>query len=99
MNEFEISCIVKTDRFNSHEHITHIWNIKNGWHLTVDDAINCINSKKDIFYILNHSKTKKMYIWVVSEIWKKPYIRAYEDWLWNNSLLSLPVCNNSCKVL
>lgn len=99
MNEYEVNCINKPDRFSSYEHITYIWNNLNNWRLTLQEAINLIDIWNDKFYVLTPDKSKKVYIWVVREIWKNPYLRTYADWYWNDNLLSLPECWLNCKIL
>lgn len=99
MQEYEITCINKPDRSSSHEHITHIGNIAGNWRLTREDAIRRIDSKESAFYTVDRSTGKKVYIGVVREAGRSPYLRTYADGKWNDNLLALAECGSNCKII
>jgi len=99
MQEYEVTCINKPDRSSSHEHITHIGNIAGNWRLTREDAIRRIDSKESAFYTVDRSTGKKVYIGVVREAGRTPYLRTYADGKWNDNLLALAECGVSCKII
>lgn len=93
MSDHRITCINKKDRFNSHEHITHIGNPSEGWKITRDNAIQRIENKSNTFFVLDSRNNTRAYVGVVREFGKLPYLRTYADGLWADNLLSLPECN------
>ncbi|MFA6231867.1 MAG: DUF3892 domain-containing protein [Rhodanobacter sp.] len=99
MHEYEVTCINKPDRSSSHEHITHIGNIAGNWRLTREDAIRRIDSKESAFYTVDRSTGKKVYIGVVREAGRSPYLRTYADGKWNDNLLALAECGANCKII
>ena len=98
MNEFQVTCITKPDRFSPHEHITHIGNNQGGWCLTRESAIQRIEAKTEAFYTVDGTTGKKAYVGVVREQGKAPYLRTYADGKWNDNLLAQPDCTN-CKLI
>lgn len=98
MNEFEVNCVTKPDRFSSHEHVTHVGNTVQGWCLTREAAIQRIEGKTEAFYTLDRRTGKKAYIGVVRENGKRPYLRTYADGQWNDNLLAQAECQN-CKLI
>lgn len=99
MQEYEVTCINKPDRSSSHEHITHIGNIAGNWRLTREDAIRRIDTKESAFYTVDRSTGKKVYIGVVREAGRSPYLRTYADGKWNDNLLALDECGANCKII
>jgi Protein of unknown function (DUF3892) len=99
MNEFEVTCIRKPNRFSTHEHITHIGNQQQNWMLTRESAIERIESQKEAFYTVDASTGSRVYISVVREAGKVPFLRTHADGKWNNNLLALPECSASCPVV
>jgi hypothetical protein len=99
MQEYEVTCINKPDRSSSHEHITHIGNVAGNWRLTREDAIRRIDSKESAFYTVDRSTGKKVYIGVVREAGRSPYLRTYADGKWNDNLLALAECGANCKII
>ena len=99
MQEYEVTCINKPNRSSSHEHITHIGNIAGNWRLTREDAIRRIDSKESAFYTVDRSTGKKVYIGVVREAGRSPYLRTYADNKWNDNLLALAECGSNCKII
>src|ERR1700733_6573173 len=88
INQYQVTCIVKPDRFSSHEHITQIGNNQAGWCLTRESAVARIEGKTDAFYTIDQNTGKKAYIGVVREPGKNPYLRTYADGKWNDNLLA-----------
>lgn len=98
MREFEATCITKPDRESRHEHITHIGNNANKWRLTREAVIQRIDSKLEAYYTVDGTTGKKVYIGVVREAGKAPYLRSHADGKWNDNLLALPECSAATEV-
>lgn len=98
MKEYQVTCITKPDRNSQHEHITHVGNTDQKWCLTREDTIKRIDSKLEAFFTVDKATGKKIYIGVVRESGKSPYLRTYADAKWNDNLLAQPECV-SCAVL
>jgi len=101
MDEFQVTCINKRDRLSAHEHITHIGNITSveRWRLTREEAIRRIDAKQEAFYTIDRSTRAKVYIGVVREAGKNPFLRTYADGKWNDNLLALAECDGTCKLI
>lgn len=97
--EFEVTCVNKPDRFSTHEHITHIGNWTNQWRLTREEAIKRIDSGTEAFYTVDANTGKRAYVGVVRDPGKYPYLRTHADGKWNDNLLALVECSNTCKVI
>jgi hypothetical protein len=98
MQEFEVTCINKPDRASRHEHITHIGNIAERWRIMRESAIQRIDQKLASFYTKDKSN-RKVYIAVVREASKAPYLRTHADGQWNDNLLALPECGSTCALI
>jgi hypothetical protein len=99
MSEFLTTCITKPNRESRHEHITHIGNITDQWMLTREEVIRRIDAKTEAFYTLDRTTNRKMYIGVVREAGKNPFLRTHADGKWNDNLLALTECNGTCKLV
>jgi hypothetical protein len=103
MKEYQITCINKPDRMSSHEHITHIGNITNApadrWRMTREEAIRRIDSKEEAFYTVDKTTGNRMYIGVVREAGKVPFLRTHADGKWNDNLLAQAECDGTCKLV
>ena len=99
MPEFKVTCINKPNRFSPHEHITHIGNLENLWRMTREAAIQRIDSNQEQFYTVDRNSGRKMYIGVVREANKAPYLRTHADGKWNDNLLAQDDCTNDCKLI
>lgn len=101
MPEYVVTCINKPDRMSRHEHITHIGNITGSqpWRMTRENAIIHIDAKTAAFYTVDSSTGRKMYIGVVRESGKHPYLRTHADGKWNDNLLSLSECDSRCTLI
>ncbi len=93
MAEYQITCITKRDRMNSHEHITHVGN--SSWTpktRTREEIIELINGG-DKFYVLDSYTGNRAYVYVVTPgNGRSQYIQTYADGVWKDNLLSLPEC-------
>jgi hypothetical protein len=94
-----VNCIRKPDRFSRHEHITHIGNNNENWLLSRDAAIAQIDADPMGFYTIDVTTSKRMYIGVVREAGKHPYLRTHADGKWNDNLLAQPECGGNCKLI
>ena len=99
MPEFQVTCITKPDRMCRHEHITHIGNLANHWRMTRKEAIRRIDAKLEDFYTVERTTGRKMYIGVVRETGKHPYLRTHADGKWNDNLLALDECDGTCNLI
>ena len=99
MSEFEVNCITKPNRESRHEHITHIGNTNTGWQLTREEAIRRIESKQESYYTIDRQTARRVYVGVVREAGKHPYLRTHADGKWNDNLLAQRECNATCKLV
>lgn len=89
----EVLCVRKSDRFNSHERITHIGgrNSDGGrWQVTQEDAINGIETEKWHFYVSQGGRTVNVIV-SVSRYGHK-YLKTTADGEQPDNLLSLQEC-------
>jgi len=100
MNEYLVTCVNKRDRMSSHEHITHIGNIASNppWRMVREKAISQIDAKTAAFYTVDRVSGKRMYIGVVRDAGKAPYLRTHADGKWNDNLLAQPECTSNCQL-
>ena len=99
MEEYQVTCINKPHHQSSHEHITHIGNIAGAWRLTREEAIRRIDAKTAAFYTVDATTGKRVYVGVVREAGRQPYLRTYADGKWKDNLLALGECGSNCKVI
>jgi hypothetical protein len=99
MKEFEVNCINKPNRESTHEHITHIGNNVANWRLTRESAIRRIDDKTEAFFTVDPQTRKRVYIGVVREPGKNPYLRTHADGKWNNNLLAQAECGSNCNIV
>lgn len=99
MAEFEVNCITKPNRESRHEHITHIGNSNTGWQLTREAAISRIESKQESYYTVDKQTNSKVYVGVVREAGRAPFLRTHADGKWNDNLLAQRECGASCKLV
>jgi uncharacterized protein DUF3892 len=99
MAEYEVNCITKPHRESRHEHITHIGNTSAGWQLTREAAIARIESNQESFYTVDRPTGRKVYIAVVHEAGRQPFLRSHADGKWNDNLLAQRECDGTCKLV
>lgn len=99
MDEYQITCINKPNRNSRNEHITHIGNSAGNWKLTREDAIHRIDTKQAAFYTVDPATNKRVYVGVVREQGKAPFLRTHADGKWTDNLLALAECGANCKVV
>jgi len=88
---FEISCIVKANRYSPNEEIQEVGGIHRGerWRITQQAAINGIESRKWAFYVLQGGKKVNV---IVAERFGDKYLKTENDGYGQNNLLSLNTC-------
>jgi hypothetical protein len=99
MSEYQVTCITKPNRESRHEHITHIGNIEQGWKLTRETAISRIEANQEAYYTVDNQTGKRVYIGVVRQAGKSPYLQTHADGKWNDNLLAQRECGASCKLV
>ena len=99
MNEFEVNCITKPHPENRHEHITQIGNTVNGWQISREIAIQRIEAKTEAYYTIDRTTARRVYVGVVREAGKLPYLRTHADGKWNDNLLAQRQCDSGCKLV
>ena len=99
MSEFEVNCINKPNRESRHEHITHIGNTNGGWRMSREVAIRRIDGGQESYYTTDRQTGRKVFIEVVREAGKLPFLRTRADGKWNDNLLAQPECGANCKVV
>lgn len=98
--EFHVNCIRKPgDGLSAHEHITHIGNVDQQWLLTRESAINRIDGGQGAFYTIDVVSGRKMYIAIVREAGKSPYLRTHADGRYNDNLLAQQTCPGTCGLI
>lgn len=91
--KLQITCINKPDRMNPHESISYVTcKTLDGWRrkLTLQEAINQIESGEAEFYVSEADKTAKVVIGVSANGHK--YLKTVADGAQPDNLLSLPEC-------
>lgn len=101
MNEYLVSCVTRNSvNPQTHEQITHIGGVgTTRWRLTKESAVRRIEGKQEAFYTLDASTGRKIYIGVVRETAREPYLRTYADGKWNDNLLAQPDCPPDSTVI
>ena len=90
MARHKITCITKKDRFNTHEHITHLGSSSEQRYWTRDQVIALINSG-DTFYVQTGAHHAEIDIYHPKD-GRHPFLRTHADGYWNDNLLSLSEC-------
>jgi hypothetical protein len=99
MADYQLTCIDKPNLNSPHEHITHVGNIAGKWKITRELAIRFIESGEHTFHVVDPNNGKRAYVGVVrGEGNKAPYLKTHADGQYNNNLLSLSQCGNSCVI-
>jgi len=84
----QVTCINKTDRFNSHERIHSIGGAS--WKMSQQQAIACIEGGSYQFYVQAGARS----VWVIIALSQcgHKYLKTQADGLQPDNLLSLPEC-------
>jgi hypothetical protein len=98
MSEYLVNCINKPHHLSAHEHITHIGRA-GSWRMEREAAIRRIDSKQDSFYTVDNQTDRKIYIGVVREAGRVPYLRTHADGKWNDNLLAQQECGGNCELI
>jgi hypothetical protein len=99
VKEYEVNCVNKAHPGSSHQHITHIGHVLHGWRLTVESAIERIESTSAAFYTLDRETGMRTYIGVYREQGKAPLLRTHTEGRWNNNLLAQSECGAGCRTI
>ncbi|MFI5345136.1 MAG: DUF3892 domain-containing protein [Elusimicrobiota bacterium] len=99
MKEYQVTCIDKLERANHHSHITRIGNKSEGWQITREDAVRRIDSKLEAFYTIDYTTSKRVYLHVVREAGRQPYVQTWADGKWRDNLLALAECGTACRLV
>lgn len=89
----QIKCINKTDRSSAHERISHVGGVSSDgirWNLTLDAAIDGIESGKWKFYVSVNGDSVSVIVSTTSA--GRKYLKTQNDGEQPNNLLSLPEC-------
>ena len=89
--ELQVSCIVKSDRYNPHERIHSIGGVYGGkrWQFKEDDAIGHIESGKYSFHTLVRGERARV---IIARHSGRKYLKTEADGLRPDNLLSLAQC-------
>lgn len=92
MADVQVTCITKTHPQGTHEHITHIGDVKGGWKWTREEVIRSIEAQTNTFFVIDPYTGKRSNVGIVRPAGRLPYLRTHADGDWNDNLLSLPQC-------
>lgn len=67
--------------------------------LTRESAIKRIDAGDEAFYTVDSKTGNKVYIAVVREQGKAPYLRTHADGKYNDNLLAQPHCDDTCNLI
>lgn len=90
MSVFKVTCIIKDDRLNPYERITHL--AGPGWSGTQIQVIAWIQSGEHQFYV-ESPMGDSVWLEVARSKYGNLYVKTKPDGDLPNNLLSLPSCN------
>jgi Protein of unknown function (DUF3892) len=94
MTDYRVDCINKPDRFNAHEHITHVGGPNpegaGRWKDTTANVVAFIENQQHRFYTKEGSSSA--WIGVRTSAAGRKFLQTYADSVWKDNLLALPEC-------
>lgn len=91
MARHRITCIVKPNPENRHEHVTDVGLADDDYLWSRAKVIKAIEQKTDSFYV--HEGNLEVSVYVVHpDDGRAAYIRTYSDGKWKDNLLALTQC-------
>lgn len=85
---YQVKCIIKNDRYNVYERITHIGG--DGWKITQSEAIKFIENGTHSFFV--NANGHEVDVIVAISPYNNKYIKTKADDRTPNNLLSLSEC-------
>jgi Protein of unknown function (DUF3892) len=86
--QFQVTCVARRATRKVFERISHIGG--NGWRMTEEEVIDCIESGQQAFYIFHPNAP----IWLVVGVCDgRQYLKGKNDGLRPDQLLALPQCS------
>lgn len=91
MARHRITCIVKPDPQNRHEHITHVGCAGESLLWPRSKVIKALEGKTDTFYVHEGNKEVEVVVAYPTD-GRAPFIRTRADGVWKDNLLALNQC-------
>ncbi|MDE1919430.1 MAG: DUF3892 domain-containing protein [Patescibacteria group bacterium] len=91
MARHRITCIVKPNPENRHEHITHVGCEGESLLWKRSKVIEALENKTDSFYVREGGEQVEVIV-AYPRDGRDPYIRTYTDGVWKDNLLALKQC-------
>lgn len=92
MERHRVTCIVKPNPEDRHEHITDIGCEGDPFLWPRSKVIKAIENKTDSFYVREGDKQVEVIVAYSKETRRAMYIRTYADGVWKDNLLALNQC-------
>ena len=93
MADVQVTCINKTDRDSTHEHITHVGGTGGGgWRWAREKVIASIEDGSNTFYVKDAAGHRSEVGVIDPGNGRSKYLRTHADGDWNNKVLALPEC-------
>jgi hypothetical protein len=92
MDELEVTCIVKRDRYSEHERIEAIGGgrtLLGSWRRIEEEAIVNIEWRRCSYFVMVNYQRVNV---IVAQRYGRKYLRTEPDDYRPNNLLSLPIC-------
>ncbi|MFJ2281837.1 DUF262 domain-containing protein [Pseudomonas sp. NPDC087803] len=96
---FQINCMKSGANHEGIEQVTHYGNSIAKWCLTVNSLMTRIDAGKEAYFVIDPDTSQRAYLAVVREENKKPYLKAYSNSAWTNSLEKITICDEDLRVL